>query len=97
MPWDFIVTCPAGDLKVQVKSTSCKVDRCYNVNTGSGRTSKEHIPDIVDVVAVYLAPINEWWMIPQSVVTAVTLRLYSDNPSKSKYKKYQNNWSVFYE
>ena len=97
MPWDFIVTCPAGDLKVQVKSTSCKVERCYNVNTGSGRTSKEHIPDIVDVVAVYLAPINEWWMIPQSVVTAVTLRLYSDNPSKSKYKKYQNNWSVFYE
>lgn len=97
MPWDFIVTCPAGDLKVQVKSTSCKVDRCYNVNTGSGRTSKEHIPDIVDVVAVYLAPINEWWMIPQSVVTGVTLRLYSDNPSKSKYKKYQNNWSIYYE
>jgi len=97
MPWDFIVHCPAGDLKVQVKSTSCKVDRCYNVNTGSGRTSKEHIPNIVDVVAVYLAPINEWWMIPQSVVTAVTLRLYSDNPSKSKYKKYQNNWSIYYE
>ena len=97
MPWDFIVTCPAGDLKVQVKSTSCKVERCYNVNTGSGRTSKEHIPDIVDVVAVYLAPINEWWMIPQSVVTGVTLRLYSENPSKSKYKKYQNNWSVYYE
>ena len=97
MPWDYIVHCPAGDLKVQVKSTSCKVDRCYNVNTGSGRTSKEHIPNIVDVVAVYLAPINEWWMIPQSVVTAVTLRLYSDNPSKSKYKKYQNNWSIYYE
>ena len=97
MPWDFIVHCPAGDLKVQVKSTTCKVDKCYNVNTGSGRTTKEHIPDIVDVVAIYLAPINEWWMIPQSVITAVTLRLYSENPSKSKYKKYQNNWSVFYE
>jgi len=97
MPWDYIVTCPAGDLKVQVKSTTCKVDKCYNVNTGSGRTTKEHIPDIVDVVAIYLAPINEWWMIPQSVITAVTLRLYSENPSKSKYKKYQNNWSVFYE
>jgi len=97
MPWDFIVHCPAGDLKVQVKSTTCKVDKCYNVNTGSGRTTKEHIPDIVDVVAIYLAPINEWWMIPQSVITAVTLRLYSENPSKSKYKKYQNNWSIYYE
>ena len=24
MPWDYIVHCPAGDLKVQIKSTSVK-------------------------------------------------------------------------
>jgi len=97
MPWDFIVTCPAGDLKVQVKSTSCNKDNGYVVNTGCGRIGKEHIPDTVDVVAVYLAPINEWWMIPQSVVTSLTIKLYPENISKSKYKKYQNNWSVYYE
>ena len=97
MPWDFIVSCPAGDLKVQVKSTSCNKDNAYVVNTGCGRIGKEHIPDIVDVVAVYLAPINEWWMIPQSVITSLTIKLYTENISKSKYKKYQNNWSVYYE
>lgn len=97
MPWDFIVHCPAGDLKVQVKSSSCKTDKSYNVNTGSGQTSKEHISDSVDVVAIYLSPINEWWMIPRHVITSVTVRLYPENPSKSKYKKYQNNWSVYYE
>jgi hypothetical protein len=97
MPWDFIVHCPAGDLKVQVKSTSCIKDNYYVVNTSCGKTNKEHIPSTVDVVAVYLAPIQEWWMIPQSVVTSLTIKLFSDNPSKSKYKKYQNNWSVFYE
>lgn len=91
MPWDYIVHCPAGDLKVQVKSTSCKTERCYNVNTGSGSTAKEHMSDMIDVVAVYLSPIDEWWMIPRSVITAVTLRLYPENASKSKYKKYQNN------
>ena len=97
MPWDFIVTCPAGDLKVQVKSTSCNKDNAYLVNTGCGRISKDYIPDSVDVVAIYLAPINEWWMIPQSIVTSLTIKLYPENPSKSKYKKYQNNWSVYYE
>ena len=97
MPWDFIVHCPAGDLKVQVKSTSCIKDNYYVVNTSCGKTSKEHIPSTVDVVAVYLAPIQEWWMIPQSVVTSLTIKLFSDNPSKSKYKKYQNNWSIYYE
>ena len=97
MPWDFIVHCPAGDLKVQVKSTSCIKDNYYVVNTSCGKTNKEHIPSTVDVVAVYLAPIQEWWMIPQSVVTSLTIKLFSDNPSKSKYKKYQNNWSIYYE
>ena len=97
MPWDYIVHCPAGDLKVQVKSTSCNKDRYYVVNTSCGQSNKDHIPNTVDVVAVYLATINEWWMIPQSVVTSLTIKLYPDQPSKSKYKKYQNNWSVYYE
>jgi hypothetical protein len=97
MPWDFIVHCPAGDLKVQVKSSSCKTDKSYNVNTGSGQTTKEHISDSVDVVAIYLSPINEWWMVPRHIITSVTVRLYPENPSKSKYKKYQNNWSVYYK
>ncbi len=97
MPWDFIVHCPAGDLKVQVKSTSCNKDRYYVVNTSCGQSNKEHIPNTVDVVAVYLAAINEWWMIPQSVVKSLTIKLYPDQPSKSKYKKYQNNWSIYYE
>jgi hypothetical protein len=97
MPWDYIVHCPAGDLKVQVKSSTCKIGSCYSVNTGCGRTTKEHIPNIVDIVAIYLAPIEEWWMIPQSKITCVTLRLNPDHTSKSKYKKYQNNWSVYYE
>ena len=97
MPWDYIVHCPAGDLKVQVKSTSCNKDRYYVVNTSCGQSNKDHIPNTVDVVAVYLATINEWWMIPQSVVTSLTIKLYPDQPSKSKYKKYQNNWSIYYE
>ena len=97
MPWDFIVHCPAGDLKVQVKSTSCNKDRFYVVNTSCGQSNKDHIPNTVDVVAVYLATINEWWMIPQSIVTSLTIKLYPDQPSKSKYKKYQNNWSIYYE
>jgi hypothetical protein len=97
MPWDFIVHCPAGDLKVQIKSTSVKHRASYQANTGSGCTGKEHIPDIVDIVGIFIAPLSQWWMIPQSIITSKTLKLYPDTPSKSKYKKYQNNWSAYYE
>jgi len=98
MPWDYIVHCPAGDLKVQVKSTSVKhKDNYYSVSTGSGSTSKAHMSDLVDVVACYAAPIDMWWMIPRTTVSGLVIKLYDDNSSKSKYKKYQNNWSVYYE
>lgn len=98
MPWDYIVHCPAGDLKIQVKSTGVKtMDKYYSISTGSGCTSKAHMSDMVDVVACYAAPVNMWWMIPRKAVTSLTIKLYDDNSSKSKYMKYQNNWSVYYE
>ena len=98
MPWDYIVHCPAGDLKVQVKSTGVKVlDKYYNISTGSGSTTKAHMSDMVDVVACYVAPINMWWMMPRKDVSSLTIKLYDDNSSKSKYMKYKNNWSIFYE
>jgi len=97
MPWDFIVHCPAGDLKVQVKSTSTKTHSHYSVNTGTGTGIKEHMSDVVDVVAVYVAPIKQWWMMPRDTVTSKTIKLYPENPTKSRFKKYQNNWSIYYE
>ena len=35
MPWDFIVTCPAGTLKVQVKSSQTKFGQSYHVTTST--------------------------------------------------------------
>jgi len=97
MPWDYIVHCPAGDLKVQVKSTSNKDSGFYRVNTGCGASTKEVMSKDVDIIAAYIAPLKEWWMIPRDVLTAITIKLYPNNPSKSKYKKYQNNWSIYYK
>jgi len=97
MPWDFIVHCPAGDLKVQVKSTSTKIHNHYMVNTATGTSTKVHMSNIVDVVAIYIAPIKQWWMMPRDAVTSKTIKLYPETPTKSKYKKYQNNWSIYYE
>lgn len=97
MPWDFIVHCPAGDLKVQVKSTSTKILNHYMVNTGTGTSTKEHMSDVIDVVAIYVAPVKQWWMMPRDVVTSKTIKLYPENPTKSKFKKYQNNWSIYYK
>jgi len=97
MPWDYIVHCPAGDLKVQIKSTSVRDRSAYTVNSSCGATFKEHMSDDIDIVGIYISPLQEWWMIPRDIINSKTIKLYPDKPSKSKYKKYQNNWSIYYE
>lgn len=98
MPWDFIVHCPAGDLKVQVKSTSVRSNEgCFFINSSSGHTNKEQVSDMVDIVACYASLIDTWWMIPRSDLTSKTIKLYEQHNTKSKYKKYQNNWSQYYK
>ena len=97
MPWDFIVHCPAGDLKVQIKSTSVQAGSFYTVNAGSGTTHKHHISGAVDVVGVYVSPLDLWWMIPRKLIESKTIKLSPEQASRSKYKKYQENWSIYYE
>jgi hypothetical protein len=98
MPWDFIVTCPAGTLKVQIKSTSHKSSaNTYAVNCSTGFILKETMCDTIDVVGCYVIPEKTWWLIPRKEIKGLTLKLNILPESKSKHKKYQDNWSIFYE
>ena len=97
MPWDFIVTCPAGMLKVQVKSSSVRNGQSYSVVTSTGCKGKTTIGHDVDVVACYVSPKNMWWMIPRYDLGGKTIKLNPEPTSKSRYKKYQENWSIYYE
>ena len=38
-----------------------------------------------------------WWLIPRYDLTGKTAKLNPEPTSKNKYKKYQDNWSIFYE
>jgi len=98
MPWDFIVTCPAGILKVQIKSTTHKSStNSYTVSTNKGLAQKASMCDTIDVVGCYVIPEDTWWMIPRKQIKALSIKLSVLPQSKSRYKKYQENWSIFYE
>ena len=99
MPWDFIVTCPKGILKVQVKTTNRRTrENSYNIATSTGRANvKKHIDKEVDVVACFIQQEELWFLLPLKEVTGRTTRLSTDQTSKSKYQKYRENWSIFYE
>lgn len=97
--WDFIVTCPAGDLRVQVKGTEVKGEYgSYKLMTCTGSVVKKSIGNEVDLVVCFVDPEKAWYVLPNTIKIPKTIKLMAGNKrSSSKYEKYRDNWSPFYE
>jgi len=49
-------------------------------------------------VVCYIDPEKTWYVIPNDIPIPKTLKLMAGNKrSASKYEKYRDNWSPFYE
>ena len=97
--WDFLVICPAGTLKVQVKGTETQGEYgSYRLATNTGHGKKSVIGAEVDVVVCYIDPEKTWYVIPNVKPLPKTIKLMAGNKrSASRYEKYRGNWSPFYE
>ena len=100
--WDFIVECPKGLLKVQVKGTSASSSedggRSFKVMTSSGTKKKRTIGEEVDVIACWIDPVKVWYVIPSAAKPTKCIRLFAaSSRSSSKYEKFRNNWAPFYD
>lgn len=100
--WDFLVTCPKGVLKVQVKGTgvvsSEPGDTSFKVMTSQGSNKKKNIGEDVDLIACWVDPVRVWYIIPTSTKPTKCIRLFAASPrSSSKYEKFRENWSPFYD
>ena len=106
LPVDCIIVNSAGKkFNVQVKGSSQA--RSAEKNNGSsrykfsattGRTVKQPLDCTkVDVVAIYCADIDTWYLLPcMAIDGALTVAVYPHNPnSKAKHEKYRENWEIF--
>lgn len=88
--FDFHVQSRLGTFRVQVKSAWKLSQRQYMVrfnprslNQASG----------YDVVVVYVAPLDVWYVIPASAVQKPWLALYPQvTDSKGKYERFRDGW-----
>ena len=102
LPIDCVVMNRAGGtIKTQIKATDSKVmsngAERYQICAGSG-TSKTPIDCTkVDVVACYVNPYDQWYLIPcLCLEEKVKIYLYPQNPkSTGQYEKYKDNWEIF--
>lgn len=105
LPMDCVVGNSAGKLfKVQVKGTTrdCKSHKLqyprYKIVAGTGTGSKTPIDCTkVDVLAVYIAPMDLWYIVPCLALDGkVGLWFYpGKTDSTGKHEKFRNNWDFF--
>jgi hypothetical protein len=96
--YDVLVEAGGRILRVQVKSTIyCRRGGEYSLNVmGPGRERYE--PGSVDFFAIYLIPVDEWYIIPYEAVGRKNLSLhFTPGGKRQKYGKYREAWGLLEE
>jgi hypothetical protein len=94
--YDFIVDTGSELQRVQVKSTTRKgygyklMRYECTVCSGTDRSKTSYTKKDVDYIAIYIIPINVWYMIPVEEVTVKTIAVYPDDTkNRYRYSKYK--------
>ena len=103
LPYDVMVENRHGVvLKVQIKGTTymqAGKRNTYKVIAAKGKTRSGKTPvttEDADVLAVYVAPVNSWYHIPTTHVSAVSINLRPAVPeSKAQYEVWKDAWNVY--
>ena len=101
-PYDFIVDSGNRLWRVQVKSGSYKPGSAYRVGashlSNTKPKQKAYTAKQIDILAVYIVPVDVWYIIPVLAFTPSTsLAFLPDTPSNygtygRKYEKFREAW-----
>ena len=98
LKYDRMIEWRGRTFRVQVKSTSKpeKNRQGYAVRSCWGGTKKRrYSTKMVDILAVYIVPLDLWYMIPMRKVKAKTIRIFPRTPNKGQFSSYEGAWALF--
>jgi hypothetical protein len=67
-PFDVALYFGPRIVRVQVKSTSCRVDTGYRCHFGTNHHGRQYTPKHIDFFASYVIPQKAWYLIPAQVL-----------------------------
>ena len=92
--YDFVVETGGRFLRVQVKSTTSKVDESYDCHLSTGR-QKPYTKNEIDFIAAYIVPKDVWYIIPIEVAGKRTSGIIlSPHLKTSKHARYKEAWHL---
>jgi hypothetical protein len=96
LPYDFLVDGGGIITRVQVKTTSAVIYGAYfaNAQRHSPFSSRPYTPEEVEIIAIWVKPLDTWYLIPVSeVAPRKSIRLWPHRPEKdTRYGKYRERW-----
>ncbi len=92
-PYDFVVNCGHGFLRVQVKTATSYYQSRYRVK-GERRAAPYTKKDI-DFLTAHVVPENLWYVVPvESLAPRCMLRFNPHGSGKSKFERYREAWCL---
>lgn len=91
--YDVVVECAGRVLRVQVKSTMHRPagTRSYALK---GWRAHRYTKDTVDFFAIYLIPIDTWYILPFDATGGNSSLQFTPEGRWEKYKKYRKAWGL---
>jgi hypothetical protein len=101
----FTVLKPWGDsqpVRVQVKSTSYRVDTGYRCQFGTNHHGRQYTPEHIDFFASYVIPQEAWYLIPgwvlfnggQRPTSPMLFPMQPHMPNTYRYERYREAWRL---
>ena len=96
---DILVGNPAAQhFRVQVKTTTVRRgEHRFKVVVGTGPKKERLSAKDVDILAVYLQPIDCWYLLPMvKCSNQKSFAFYPQEGSRSQWTQYKDNWDIFF-
>jgi hypothetical protein len=101
-PFDVALYFGTRIVRVQVKSTSYRVDAGYRCQFGTNHNGRQYAPEHIDFFASYVIPRKAWYLIPGSVLfnggqrptTPMLSPIQPHNPNTYRYERYREAWPL---
>ncbi|HWZ83570.1 MAG TPA: group I intron-associated PD-(D/E)XK endonuclease [Terriglobales bacterium] len=83
-------------LRVQIKSTTYSRSGAFTCNV-VGRGRKGYAAGVVDFIAVYLVPMNVWYILPFEALAGTVSLQFAPGRVGNKYQAYVEAWHLLKE
>jgi hypothetical protein len=80
-------------LRVQIKSTTYARDGAFTCNV-VGRGRKGYAAGVVDFFAIYLVPLNVWYILPFEALAGTVSLQFAPGREGNKYRAYLEAWHL---